>query len=94
MTGIARPSRKGRPRIASEELAEYLTGILAANDPALLAGVLGELAREYGMREVAAAAGVSREALYKALRSDAQPRFETINRVCGALGVKLVVRRA
>jgi probable addiction module antidote protein len=53
---------------------------------------LGVLAREHGMRNVALAAGMSREALYKALRPDAQPRFETITKVCGALGVKLVVR--
>lgn len=83
---------KHAPRIASAALADYLTRILATNDPSLLAGALGELAREYGMREVAAAAGISREALYKALRPDAQPRFATINRVCGALGVQLVVR--
>ena len=81
-------------RIASAALADYLTEILATNDPSLLAGALGELAREYGMREVAAAAGISREALYKALRPDAQPRFATINRVCGALGVRLVVKPA
>jgi probable addiction module antidote protein len=71
-------------------LAERLTRILAANDPARLAATLGELARERGMREVAKAAGMSREALYKALRPDAQPRFETISRVCSALGVRLV----
>lgn len=82
------------PRIASEALADYLTEILATNDPSLLAGALGELAREYGMREVATAAGMSREVLYKALRPDAQPRFATINRVCGALGMKLVARAA
>jgi probable addiction module antidote protein len=40
----------------------------------------------------AKASGIAREALYKALRSDAQPRFDTINRVCHALGVKLVAR--
>lgn len=85
---------KRAPRLASAALADYLTEVLAANDPSLLAGALGELAREYGMREVAAAAGISREALYKALRPDAQPRFATINRVCGALGVKLVVKPA
>lgn len=83
---------KRAPRIASAALAEYLTEILATNDPSLLAGTLGELAREYGMREVAAAAGISREALYKALRPDAQPRFATINSVCAALGVKLVAK--
>ena len=76
------------------ELAARLTRVLATNDPAKLAATLGELARERGMREVARAAGMSREALYKALRPDAQPRFETIRRVCGALGVKLVAERS
>ena len=83
---------KRAPRLASAALADHLTAILATNDPSLLAGTLGDLAREHGMREVAAAAGMSREALYKALRPDAQPRFATINRVCGALGVKLVAK--
>jgi probable addiction module antidote protein len=74
-------------------LADHLNDILATNDPALLAAALGELARRRGMREVARAAGMSREALYKALRPGAQPRFETISRVCSALGVRLVAER-
>ncbi|WP_294251310.1 helix-turn-helix domain-containing protein [Propionivibrio sp.] len=38
------------------------------------------------MSEIARASGITREALYRALRSDAQPRFDTISRVCTALG--------
>jgi probable addiction module antidote protein len=75
------------------DLAEHLSGILAANDPARLAATLGQLARARGMREVAREAGMSREALYKALRPGAKPRFETISRVCGALGLRLVAQR-
>ncbi len=75
-------------------IAEDLTEVLASGDASLLAAALDELARERGMREVAAAAGLSREALYKALRPGAQPRFATINQVCGALGVRLVVKPA
>lgn len=48
------------------------------------------IARARGMTEIAKAAGLTREALYKALRPDAQPRFDTVSRVCAALGVKLV----
>ncbi len=44
------------------------------------------------MSEIAKASGISREALYKALRADTQPRFDTISRVCAALGVKLVAQ--
>ena len=73
-------------------IAAYLTDILEANDPALLAAALGDIARARGMSEIARASGLTREALYKALRPDAQPRFDTINRVCAALGVRLVAQ--
>jgi len=73
-------------------IAAYLTDILEANDPALLASALGDIARARGMSEIAKASGISREALYKALRPGAQPRFDTISRVCAALGVRLVAQ--
>jgi probable addiction module antidote protein len=72
-------------------IAAYLTDILQENDAALLAAALGDIARARGMTEIANAAGITREALYKALRPDSAPRFDTINRVCAALGVRLVV---
>ena len=75
-----------------QAIAEYLTIVLEENDPALLAAALGDAARARGMTEIAKATGIAREALYKALRDDAKPRFDTINRVCHALGVKLVAQ--
>ena len=77
---------------SEEALAEYLTAIMEENDPALLAAALGDIARARGMTEIAKAAGITREALYKALRPDAKPRFDTVSRVCTALGVRLVVQ--
>ena len=59
--------------------------VLEENDPAAPA-------QARGMTEIAKAIGIAREALYKALRSDAQPRFDTIDRACHALGVKLVAQ--
>jgi len=44
------------------------------------------------MTELAKAAGIAREALYRALRPDSAPRFDTISRVCTALGVRLVAQ--
>ena len=73
-------------------IASYLTDILEANDPSLLAAALGDIARARGMGEIAKSAGITREALYKALRPNSAPRFDTINRVCAALGVRLVVQ--
>jgi probable addiction module antidote protein/putative addiction module killer protein len=73
-------------------IAAYLTDILEANDAALLAAALGGIARARGMTEIAKAAGITREALYKALRPDSAPRFDTVSRVCAALGVRLVAQ--
>lgn len=73
-------------------IAAYLTDIIQANDSSLLADALGNIARARGMAEVANDTGIGRTALYKALRSGSAPRFDTINKVCQALGVKLVVQ--
>lgn len=77
-----------------ESIAAYLTDILDANDAGLLASALGTIARARGMTDIANDSGISREALYKALRKDSAPRFDTISKVCKALGVKLVVQAA
>ena len=81
------------PYLDSEEaIAVYLTDILDASDAGLLASALGDIARARGMTEIARGAGVTREALYRALKPDSSPRFDTIQRVCTALGVRLVVQ--
>lgn len=75
-----------------EDVAAYLSLVLEEDDPAELAHALGIIARARGMTEIANASGLTREALYKALRPNSQPRFDTIRRVCGALGVRLVAQ--
>ena len=74
------------------EIAAYLSAVLAEDDPGLLAAALGDIARARGMSEIARGSGLTREALYKALRPGAKPRLDTVARVCRALGVKLEVR--
>lgn len=87
------PEFDAAPYLDSEEaIAAYLTDILEANDAGLLAAALGDLARARGMTEIARSAGITREALYKALRPGSEPRFDTVKRVCAALGVRLVVQ--
>lgn len=77
---------------SEEDIAAYLSVVIEEGEPGELAHALGIVARARGMAQVAEGAGLTREALYKALREDAQPRFDTINRVCRALGVKLVAQ--
>jgi probable addiction module antidote protein len=73
-----------------EDIAAYITMVIEEGDAAELAHALGVVAKARGMSEIAQATGITREALYKALRPNAKPRFDTINRVCAALGVRLV----
>lgn len=72
-----------------DAIADYLSAVIDDDDPALLAAVVGDIARAKGMTEISRKTGIARETLYKALRPGAHPRFETINRVCGAFGIKL-----
>ena len=74
---------------SDEDIAAYITMVIDDGDASELAHALGVAARARGMSEVAKDAGLTREALYKALRPNAKPRFDTINRVCAALGVRL-----
>ncbi len=75
-----------------EDVAAYLTAVLEENDPALLAAAIGDIARSRGMSQVAKDSGITREALYKALRPGSKPRFDTVSRVCAALGVRLIAQ--
>jgi probable addiction module antidote protein len=79
---------------SDEDVAAYLTTVLEENDPSLLAAALGDIARARGMTQVAKDSGITREALYRALRPGSEPRFDTISRVCAALGVRLVAQVA
>jgi probable addiction module antidote protein len=74
-----------------EEMAAYLEACLeeAGDDAAIIAKALGDIARARGMAQVARDAGLSRESLYKALSGERSPRFDTILKVIGALGLKL-----
>ena len=74
-----------------EDMAAYLEASIeeAGGDAAFVAKALGDIARARGMAQVAAAAGLSRESLYKALSGERVPTLETVLRVVGALGLKL-----
>jgi len=79
---------------SEQDIAEYLTLVIEDGDTGLLAATLGDIARARGMTQIAQQAGIGRESLYKALRPDANPRFDTLSRVFKALGVKLVAQPA
>ncbi len=73
------------------DIAAYLTAAIEEDDPDALLQALGTVARSRGMADVARESGLAREALYRALRPGAKPRFDTVARVCRALGLRLTV---
>ena len=72
-------------------MAEYLAACLEDPNPDVFLSALADVTKAKGMTEIARAAGLGRESLYKALSPGAHPRHETIRRVVEALGFKLTV---
>jgi probable addiction module antidote protein len=72
-----------------EDIAAYLEAALEDGDPALIAHVLGNIARARGMMQMARDTGLGRESLYKALSGEGNPEFATIMKVVKALGLQL-----
>lgn len=76
---------------SDETIAEYLTATMDDPNPDVFLAALGDVAKARGMAQIAKDSGLGRESLYKALASGAHPRYETVQVVLKALGVKLAV---
>lgn len=74
-----------------EDMAGYLDACLEEDngDGVLIRKALGNIARAYGMSQIARDTGLGRESLYKALSTNGNPEFATIMKVIKALGLKL-----
>jgi probable addiction module antidote protein len=72
-------------------MSEYLNQVIAEGDDAELAAALGHIARARGMAEVSELTGLTREALYKALKPNTKPRFDTVSKVIQALGMRIAI---
>lgn len=74
---------------AQESIAEYLTVALRDSNPGVFLAAVRDVARARGMAQVAKDAGLSRHALYRALREKSNPSFATVLRIFTALGLRL-----
>jgi probable addiction module antidote protein len=84
-----KPFDPARYLTSVEAQQELLNDAFESQNAAYIADALGVIARARGMTEVARQAGVTREALYKALSEDGDPRLTTLLGVTRALGVRL-----
>jgi probable addiction module antidote protein len=77
-----------------EAIAAYIEAAFEEGDPALITLALGVVARAKGMSQLARDAGVTREALHKALTAEGDPKLSTFIGVMKALGIRLTARAA
>jgi len=89
MMAKTEPFDPARYLVRPEAQEDLLNDALASGDAGYVAQALGVIARARGMSEVAREAGVTREALYRALSEDGDPRLTTLLGVARALGVTL-----
>ncbi|MFZ4070486.1 MAG: addiction module antidote protein [Caulobacterales bacterium] len=97
---ITKAKVKTRPHDAAdyietpEDAIEHLRAAFEDSDPAIIAEMIGAVARSKGMSQVAEQAGLSRESLDRALSAQGNPTLDTTLRVLGALGLRLSVEKA
>ncbi len=74
---------------SEESIAAYLSSIIEEGDLQLLLAAISDVAKARGMSKIASDSGLGRESLYKALKPESKPRFETILKILSSLGVKI-----
>lgn len=74
-----------------DDIATYLSMVLADGDSDELMHALGHIAKAKGMTQIAKDSGLGRESLYKALRSGSRPQFDTVLKVLKSLSLDLKV---
>ena len=71
-------------------IAAYLTEAFETNDPIYILTAFDTVARAKEITDISKATGLARESLYKTFKENARPEFETVRKVTGSFGVKLV----
>jgi probable addiction module antidote protein len=79
---------------SEEDFADRINEAFLKGDMAEVVNLLGNFAKARGMAAVAKKTGLSRESLYRSLRSEGNPEFSTILKVIDSLGLRLSVSKS
>jgi len=74
-----------------EAMIGYLNEALTYKDPKFFVQALGDVARAKGMTSLARTSGLGRQALYRALSDQGNPRIDTLFKVLDTLNIRLTV---
>ena len=77
---------------SEEDMIEYLRQVVEDNDPALLAGALGDIVRARSMTKLAKDTGLPIKTLHQDLSGERAPGSDTLFKVMRALGFKLTMQ--
>jgi probable addiction module antidote protein len=76
------------------DIKNYLKAVLEEPmDRQMLIHTLGVVARARGIMKLPKETGITRAGLYKALSPEGNPSFETVAKIVGAFGMRLVHRQ-
>lgn len=88
-----KPTRFDAAKYLDDEQSQaaFLEDAAESGDSSYIAHAFGVVARARGMTQIAKEAGVTREALYKSLSVDGDPRLSTLLGVMKALNLRFKV---
>jgi probable addiction module antidote protein len=72
-----------------EAVAEFLAVAAEDPNPDVFLAAVAAVTRAHGMTKIAAAAGMGRVTLHKALTPGAHPRYETVQKILRALDLRM-----
>jgi probable addiction module antidote protein len=82
------------PEPDAPDLTLEINQALGAGDSRRVVELLGTIARDRGMTQVAKDSGMARESLYRSLGADGNPEFATVLKVLASVGLTLTATRA
>jgi probable addiction module antidote protein len=75
-----------------DDIVKALNDALARSDATAIKEMLGQIARDRGMSQVARETGFARESLYRSLDLKGNPEFTTVLKVLSSIGLRLEVK--
>jgi len=91
MTTKTIPFDAAKYLVSPQSQAELISDAFETGDAKYIASAIGTVARARGMSHIAKEAGVTREALYKSLSEEGDPKLSTLLGVMRAIGIRLHV---
>lgn len=75
-----------------QDMEAYLQDALHDEDPRVFITALGNVIRARGVATVAKEAGINRESLYRMLKGQRMPRWDTVTKLLDALDIQLEMK--